>query len=115
MVFGVRHLDKKMPVWRSLGNRLLNSYAAWLFGIRLHDVWCGYRAFRAEIYPQIAWKSYSYSSDVEMAVRVGLNKLAHTEHYVGTIYHDKGSVTGTTLHDGLKLLMDLSWWRLGFI
>ena len=115
VVFGARYIGRGMPVWRLLGNRFLNYYAGFLFGLHLHDIWCGYRAFRTENYPQIVWNSSSYSSGVEMAVKVGLHHLRHTEHFVGTIYHAKGSVTGTTLHDGLKLLLDLTVWRLGFL
>lgn len=115
VVFGARYIGKGMPIFRLLGNRFLNYFAGLLFGLRLHDIWCGYRAFKASVYPKISWNSSDYSSDVEMAVRVGLNKLRHTEHFVGTIYHEKGSVTGTTLHDGLKLLIDLVFWRIGRI
>ncbi len=115
IVFGARYVGEGMPAWRLLGNRFLNYYAGFLFGLRLHDIWCGYRAFRTDIYKKILWNSCNYSSDVELAVRAGKNRLRHTEHFVGTIYHEKGSVTGTTLQDGLKLLLDLSVWRLGFI
>jgi hypothetical protein len=80
--------------------------------LNLCDVWCGYRAFRANVYKKIVWNSSDYSSDVEMAVAVGLNKLKYTEHFVGTIYHNKESTTGTTLHDGLKLLIDLLFWKM---
>ena len=112
VVFGARRVDEKMPIWRKGGNAFLSKVVRVLFGLNLCDVWCGYRAFRANIYKKIVWNSSDYSSDVEMAVAVGLNKLKHTEHFVGTIYHDKGSTTGTTLHDGLKLLIDLLFWRL---
>ena len=112
VVFGARRVDKRMPVWRKGGNAFLNKVVRVLFGLNLCDVWCGYRAFRAKVYEKIVWDSSDYSSDVEMAVAVGLNKLKHTEHFVGTIYHDKGSTTGTTLHDGIKLLIELFFWRL---
>lgn len=112
MVFGARYIGPGMPFWRLLGNRFLNKFTAFLFNLHLHDVWCGFRAFDTSIYPAIQWNSSSYSSDVEMAVKVGLNKFKHAEHFVGTIYHDKHSVTGTTLHDGLKLLLDLVIWRI---
>jgi len=101
-----------MPFWRLLGNRFLNKFTALLFNLHLHDIWCGFRAFDAQIYPAIIWNSANYSSDVEMAVKVGVNHFRHTEHFVGTIYHDKHSVTGTTLHDGLKLVLDLVIWRI---
>lgn len=112
MVFGSRYVGEGMPFWRLLGNRLLNKTCAWLFGLQLHDVWCGYRAFKASIYPQIAWLSADYSVDVEMAIRVGVNRLKHQEHFVGIIYHDKGSYTGTSVLDGIKLLMELFIWKL---
>jgi glycosyltransferase involved in cell wall biosynthesis len=115
IVFGARYIGKGMPVFRLLGNRFLNYYAGYLFGLHLHDIWCGFRAFKVEIYPKISWNSPNYSSDVELAVKVGLNKFKHTEHFIGTIYHEKGSVTGTTLHDGLKLLIELTLWRIGLI
>ena len=115
IVFGARYIGQGMPAWRLVGNRFLNYYAGYLFGLHLHDIWCGFRVFKTQIYPDIVWNSSNYSSDVEMAVNVGRKKIIHAEHFVGTIYHDKGSVTGTTLHDGLKLLADLTIWRLGKI
>ncbi len=112
MVFGARYIGHGMPTWRLLGNRGLNYTATILFGLKLHDIWCGYRAFKVSIYPKIVWEATDYSSDVQMAVKVGLHHISHIEHFVGTIYHDKGSVTGTTLQDGLKLLIELLIWRL---
>lgn len=115
IVFGARYIGAGMPVFRLLGNRFLNYLAGFLFGLKLHDIWCGYRAFETSIYPKISWNASDYSSDVEMAVRVGVNNIKHTEYFVGTIYHEKGSVTGTTLHDGIKLLLDLLTWRIGLL
>lgn len=112
IVFGSRKLDKKMPFWRVAGNSLLNRTAAWLFDLDLHDIWCGYRAFDTRVYPLIVWNAADYSSDVEMVVNVGLKKIKHKERYIGTIYHDKRSTTGTTLQDGLKLLLELFIWRI---
>ncbi len=101
-----------MPFWRLLGNRLLNKTTAWLYGLNLHDVWCGYRAFRANIYPKIAWEAADYSVDVEMAINVGRHGLKHQEIFVGTIYHEKGSATGTSVLDGIKLLLELIIWKI---
>jgi glycosyltransferase involved in cell wall biosynthesis len=112
IIFGARKLGKDMPAWRMVGNQLLNKTVATLFGLELHDVWCGYRAFDTSVYPSIVWNAADYSSDVEMVVNVGLQKLKHKERYVGTIYHNKKSTTGTTLQDGLKLLLELFIWRI---
>lgn len=112
VVFGARKLEKGMPWWRMAGNQFLNQTTATLFGLELHDVWCGYRSFDTKIYPRIVWSASDYSSDVEMVVNVGLNKLKHKEHIIGTIYDDKKSTTGTTLQDGIKLLVELFVWRI---
>lgn len=115
VVFGVRRLEEGMPKWRMAGNIFLRWVTDVLFELNLSDVWCGYRAFDAKIYKRIIWDSSNYSSDVEMAVNVALRGYSYTEHFVGTIYHDKVSVTGTTLNDGLKLLIDLVLWRFKII
>jgi len=114
IVFGCRTLAKNMPIWRFFGNRFLNYSVSTLFNLKLRDVWCGYRAFDVKIYPKIKWESCDYSSDVELVVNVGRHKFSYSEIVVGTIYHDKGSVTGTTLQDGLKLIIDLFIWKLKF-
>ena len=111
IVFGVRRLEKGMPKWRMAGNTFLRWVTNYLFEIDLNDVWCGYRVFDAKIYKKIIWDSSDYSSDVEMVVNVARNGYLYGERFVGTIYHDKVSMTGTTLHDGLKLLIDLVLWR----
>lgn len=110
VVFGSRYIGEGMPFWRLLGNRLLNKTTAWLYHLKLHDVWCGYRGFHADIYPLIKWDAADYSVDVEMAIKVGKNNLKHQEHFVGTIYHEKG-VTGTSMVDGIKLLLELIIWK----
>lgn len=112
IVFGARYVGEGMPTWRLLGNRLLNKATAFLFGLKLHDVWCGYRAFKSKIYKKISWNASDYSVDVEMAVKVGKNHIKHKEIFVGTIYHDKGSVTGTSILDGIKLLIELFIWKI---
>lgn len=111
VVFGSRYIGAGMPVWRLLGNRLLNKTTTFLYGLHLHDVWCGYRAFKTSVYPKIRWNAANYSVDVEMAIKVGQHHLKHTEHFVGTIYHDKGSYTGTSALDGIKLLLELLIWK----
>lgn len=111
IVFGTRYIGEGMPFWRLLGNRLLNKACAWLYSLKLNDIWCGYRAFKTGIYSKIKWNAADYSVDVEMAIKVGQNKIKHQELFVGTIYHDKGSYTGTSAVDGIKLLLELFIWK----
>lgn len=112
VVFGIRERVSEMPKWRIAGNWFLSRLIKYLFGLNLRDVWCGFRAFESNIYPKITWKSTDYSADVEMAVNVGKAGLKHTELVIGTIYLDKLSTTGTTINDGVKLLLDLFYWRI---
>ncbi len=111
VVFGSRYIGRGMPLWRLVGNRVLNKSVTLLFGLKLNDIWCGYRCFKSRIYPTIAWGADNYSVDVEMAIKVSKHKLKYQEHFVGTIYHTKESVTATSIVDGIKLLLELFIWK----
>jgi glycosyltransferase involved in cell wall biosynthesis len=110
IVFGARDLGWKVPWVRLLGNRVLNRWTNVLFQIDLHDIWCGFRAFRAEAFPALAWNASDYAADVEMAVRAGRARLRRREVPIGAIYHD--AYKGVTVVDGLRLLLQLCAWRL---
>jgi glycosyltransferase involved in cell wall biosynthesis len=110
IAFGARDFGWKVPWVRLLGNRVINAWTNALFGLDLHDIWCGYRAFRAEAFPALAWTASDYAADVEMAVRAGRARLRHCEVPIGAIYHD--AYKGVTVLDGLRLLVRLCAWRL---
>lgn len=112
IVFGFRDFRGPTPFVRSFGNRLLNFTVAKLFNLSLSDVWCGYRAFAAEIYPKIAWAASDYSVDVEMAIKAGNAKLRHHQIPIETIYNQEYSPTSTTIVDGIKLLLELFIWKI---
>ena len=109
IAFGARELGWRVPWVRLLGNRVLNGSTRALFGLELRDIWCGFRAFRAEAFPAIAWTASDYAADVEMAVRAGRARLRRREVPVGAIYHDAWK--GVTVLDGLRLLVQLVGWR----
>ena len=110
IAFAARDLGWKVPWVRLFGNRVLNAWTNALFALDLHDIWCGYRAFRAEAFPVLAWNASDYAADVEMAVRAGRARLRYTEVPIGAIYHD--AYKGVTVLDGLRLLVQLAAWRL---
>lgn len=110
IAFGARDLGWKVPWVRLFGNRVVNAWTNTLFGLDLHDIWCGYRAFRAEVFPVLAWNASDYAADVEMAVRAGRARLRYCEVPIGAIYHD--AYKGVTVLDGLRLLVQLFAWRL---
>lgn len=110
MVFAYRSLNKKMPGYRRLGNNVLNQTAKILFGLSLTDVWCGFRAFRGDIYNNIKWQKTNYSADVEMALRLAQHKLRYSQIPIPTIYHE--IYKGVSVVDGLKLLFSLLIWKV---
>jgi glycosyltransferase involved in cell wall biosynthesis len=110
IAFAARDLGWKVPWVRLFGNRVLNAWTNALFALDLHDIWCGYRAFRAEAFPALAWNASDYAADVEMAVRAGRARLRYTEVPIGAVYHD--AYKGVTVLDGLRLLVQLAAWRL---
>lgn len=109
IVFGARELDRRAPWVRLLGNRVVNAWTRALFRLELRDMWCGYRAFRAEAFPALRWNASDYAVDVEMAVRAGRAGLRRAELPIGAIYHD--AYKGATVLDGLRLLIQLAAWR----
>jgi glycosyltransferase involved in cell wall biosynthesis len=110
IAFGSRDLGWKVPWIRLVGNRVLNRWTNVLFDLDLHDIWCGFRAFRADAFPALAWNASDYAVDVEMAVRAGRARLRRREVPIGAIYHD--AYKGVTVVDGLRLLVQLAAWRL---
>ena len=109
IAFGAREMDSRAPWFRLFGNRVLNAWTRALFQLELRDIWCGYRAFRAEAFPVLAWSASDYAVDVEMAVRAGRAGLRRAEVPIGAIYHD--AYKGATVADGLRLLVKLAAWR----
>jgi glycosyltransferase involved in cell wall biosynthesis len=110
IVFAARRLGSEMPSVRRIGNLVLNRSARLLFSLDLQDIWCGYRAFRAECFPKISWRASDYAVDVEMAIRAMEHRLSYREVGIDTIYHD--AYKGVTVLDGLQLLLRLLRWRL---
>ncbi|MBW2996342.1 glycosyltransferase family 2 protein [Candidatus Woesearchaeota archaeon] len=110
VVFGSRGINKKMPWVFRMGNRFLNSMMGFLFGIKLKDTQCGYRAFTAEAYKKVKWRASDYSMESEMIANVGKRHLRYKEIPIETLYLDK--YKGTTMFDGIKIGFNLIKWRL---
>ena len=111
IVFGYRKLDKNMPFVLRAGNWFINKTTRFLFGINLRDTQCGYRAFTAEAYKNIRWRALDYSLESEMIANTGKNHLRYKEIPIQTIYSDM--YKGTTVIDGIKIVINLIIWRLG--
>lgn len=108
IVFGVRDL-LKVPFVRRLGNSLASILVHFLFGIRVLDLLCGFRAITKEAYKKINWVSSGYSVETEMVAMTGRYGLKHCEVPISTVYYDK--FKGLTPAEGLGIVFDVIKWR----
>jgi glycosyltransferase involved in cell wall biosynthesis len=102
---GVRRLSGQMPVANRLGNWGLATAFRVMFGLQLADTQCGFRAFRASIYPQIRWQATDYSVETEMLILARRSGLRIAQVEIGAVYHDR--FKGTTMGDGIKIFGDM--------
>jgi glycosyltransferase involved in cell wall biosynthesis len=110
IVFGSRSLNKKMPFLLKLGNQFINQVNNILFGVKLRDTQSGYRALTAQAYRKIRWKSTNYSVESEIVANTGKKRLKYKEITIKTIYSDK--YKGTTIIDGVKIVLNMIWWKI---
>jgi len=112
-VFAYRDHKDPMPFVRKAGNRMINLCTRWFFGMHLRDVWCGFRAFSAEVYKDIHWVQTDYSGEIEVVLKMGRKQIRYKEEPIPTIYLD--AAKGVDILHGLKLLARIFWWRLGLL
>lgn len=110
IVFSYRKASSKMPLVLRFGNWFISSVANVLYGIKLNDTQSGYRAFSSEAYRKIRWNSADYSIESEMIARVGKQRLKYVQIPIQTIYSDK--YKGTTIIDGIKIVLNMLWWKI---
>lgn len=109
IVFGVRQLNKKTPILRSLGNKILTKTINLLSDMSLNDSISGFRAFTAKAYQKIYWQSQDYSVEAEMIINIGKHKLKYSQVPIKTIYKD--SYKGLDILIGIKILLNLFKFR----
>ncbi|MBW2976416.1 glycosyltransferase family 2 protein [Candidatus Woesearchaeota archaeon] len=110
VVLTYRKASGDMPLVLRFGNWFINKTISFLYGIKIRDSQCGYRAFTAKAYKKLRWKASDYSMESEMIARIGKHKLSYTEIPIETIYSDK--YKGTTVLDGIKIVFNLLLWKL---
>ena len=113
VVLAYRKSNKNMPFILKFGNWFLNKTISFLYGIKIKDGQCGYRAFTAKAYRKLRWNASDYSMESEMIAKIGKYKLSYTEIPIKTIYSDK--YKGTTILDGIKIVFNLFLWKLNHI
>ena len=112
VIFSYRDFEKDMPLILKMGNNLINLVTYILFGLKIKDTQCGFRALRSEAYKKIRWQSTSYPVESEMIANAGRKKLKYSEIPIKTIYKEK--YKGTTIFDGMKIILNMIKWRLRF-
>ncbi|MFO7711183.1 MAG: glycosyltransferase family 2 protein [Candidatus Woesearchaeota archaeon] len=110
IVFGYRKLNRSMPKVYRLGNFSINLMSQILFGIKIRDTQCGYRAMTANAYRRVRWDATDYSMESEMIANAGRHDLRYKEIEIKTQYHD--NYKGTTVIDGLKIGFNMIRWRI---
>ena len=113
IVLAYRKLNKNMPVILKVGNWFINKTLNFLYGIKIKDSQCGYRAFTLKAYKKLRWKAADYSMESEMIAKIGKYNLRYAEIPIETIYSDK--YKGTTILDGIKIVFNLFLWKLNHI
>ncbi len=110
-VFTERAGGDPMPFVRRAGNFAVNCAASALFGLRTKDLWCGFRAMRADCLPRVMWRARDYSGEVQMALAVGRSGMRYGAVRVPARY-EAGAAKGVHILHGLKLLMQMAVWRV---
>jgi glycosyltransferase involved in cell wall biosynthesis len=108
VVIGVRDLTK-IPFVRRVGNSVSSLMVYILFGIRVLDLLCGYRAITKKGFNKINWISNGYSVETEMVAMTGKYSIKHCEVPVSTVYYDK--FKGLSPLEGLAIIVDVIRWR----
>ncbi len=110
IVFSYRKSSKQMPFVLRFGNNIISKFVYLLYNVDLNDTQSGFRAFSREAYKKIRWSSTDYSMESEMIARTGKQRLKYVQVPIQTIYSDK--YKGTTVLDGMKIVLNMVWWRL---
>lgn len=110
VVLAYRKINRNMPLVLRFGNWFINKTIRFLYGVKIRDSQCGYRAFTADAYKKLRWKASDYSMESEMIAKIGKYNLSYAEVPIETIYSDK--YKGTTILDGIKIVFNLLLWKL---
>ena len=111
VVFSYRKLSGKMPLVLRFGNWFISKTVKILYGVKLVDTQCGFRAFSSKAYEKIRWNASDYSMESEMISRTGKQRLKYVQIPIETIYSDR--YKGTTIIDGVKIVLSMFWWKIG--
>ncbi len=111
VVFTYRNLkSENMPLTKKFGNFVLNTLLKLLFGIKIIDTQCGFKAITSKAYKTLRLISSDYNIESEIAAKTGKHKLSFMQIPIETVYNDR--YKGTTPLDGMNIAMRMLWWKL---
>jgi glycosyltransferase involved in cell wall biosynthesis len=111
VLFTYRRFSEKMPFILRFGNWFISKFTSLLYGVKIKDTQCGFRAFTSEAYKRLRWQACDYSMESEMIANVGKNHMKYVQFPIETIYSDK--YKGTTIIDGFKIVLNMIKFKLG--
>ncbi len=109
VVIGSRDFSE-MPLTKRLGNSFIYLASKLLFGVDIVDTQSGFKAFKKDVWDDLKWHSSHYVFCSEIVKNIGINKLSYKELPIETVYEDK--YKGTTVFDGLKIVLKMFWWKI---
>ncbi len=101
------------PVFRTLGNKFASGYASLLFGQRMTDVQAGMKAWTRAAAEAIRFTSDNYSYEVEIPVKALQQGLRVVDVPITTDARQGGRTNVNVVFDGIKLLRDITRFKLG--
>lgn len=111
VVFTYRNLkSERMPLTKKFGNFTLNMLLKLLFGIKIIDTQCGFKAITSRAYKTLKLISSDYNIESEIAAKTGKYRLRFRQIPIETVYND--AYKGTTPLDGANIAMRMLWWKL---
>lgn len=101
------------PLLRTLGNKTASLYGSVLVGQRMTDLQAGMKAWSRTAIARIALRSDNYSYEAEIAVKAVRLGLRVLDVPITTAARDAGESKVSVARDGIRLLRDITRFRLG--
>ncbi len=101
------------PMFRRWGNKSASFYASLLFFHRMTDVQAGMKAWTRSAAEMIDFRSDNYSYEVEIPIKALRRGLRVVDVPITTDARQGGETCVNVVFDGIALLRDITYFRLG--
>lgn len=113
IVVGKRNFDnKRMPIIRSIGNKIYKHTVKFIYKINIDDIQCGMRVMKKDASEFFDWElneNQHYFFDAKMTLSFLKLGLKYDQYPIKTIFHDNDK--GMNFIEGLYLLFLIFYWR----